>query len=75
MTKTVNIAPTWRAALCHIVPAALAGHDNREGREAALDVLEDAASKLDLFQRFVDSDDRVLRMLQDFVAGKEVADR
>jgi len=29
-------------------------------------VLEDAASKLDLLSRFIDSDDRVLRMLQDF---------
>jgi hypothetical protein len=62
MSNTVNIAPTWHAALCHIVPAAI----ENGGRDAAIEVLEDAASKLDLLSRFIDSDDRVLRMLQDF---------
>jgi hypothetical protein len=66
MTEYINIAPTWHAALCHIVPAALAGHDGREAREAAIEVLEDAANKLDMLSRFIDSDDRVLRMFQDF---------
>ena len=62
MSNTVNIAPTWHAALCHIVPAAI----ENGGRDSAIEVLEDAASKLDLLSRFIDSDDRVLRMLQEF---------
>lgn len=60
--QTVNIAPTWHAALVHIVPMAF----ENGGRDAAIPVLEDAARKLDLLSRFIDSDDRVLRMFQDF---------
>ena len=57
--------PTWHAVLVKIVPALLK-HGTRRGQDDALDTLREAARKLEMFQRFVDSDDRVLRMLQDF---------
>ena len=62
MTDTVNLTPTWHAALVHIVPMAF----ENGGRDAAIPVLEDAARKLDLLSRWIDSDDRALRMFQDF---------
>jgi|DEB0MinimDraft_10_1074344.scaffolds.fasta_scaffold552019_1 hypothetical protein len=65
MTEYIDLTPTWEAVLTRIVPAGLA-HGNRDGREAAMAALLDAARKLDMLQRFIDSDDRVLRMLQDF---------
>ena len=61
----IDLTPTWTAVLTYIVPI---GFDNgdAESRRLALDTLRDAARKLDMLQRFIDSDDRVLRMLQDF---------
>lgn len=66
MTKdNFEIKLTWTAALTIYVPI---GFDNgdAESRTLALETLQDAAQKLEMFQRFIDSDDRVLRMLQDF---------
>lgn len=62
---TFKIEITWTAALTYFVPI---GFDNgdAESRTLALDTLQDAAKKLEMFKRFIDSDDRVLQMLQDF---------
>ena len=65
MSDTLNITPTWDAVLVQIVPALLT-NGNRDAYDGGIAALKDAARKLDMLQRFVDSDDRVLRMLQEF---------
>lgn len=62
---TIDLTPTWHAVLVQIVPALLK-HGTPEGQDGAIDTLRDAARKLDLLSRWIDSDDRALRMFQDF---------
>jgi hypothetical protein len=65
VNDTIDLTPTWESVLTRIVPLGLA-HGNHDGREAAMAALLDAARKLDMLSRFIDSDDRVLRLLQEF---------
>jgi hypothetical protein len=60
--NTIDITPSWTRALVRI---AIEG-STPESRNAAAEILDDAFRKLEMLQRFVDSDDRVLRMLQEF---------
>ena len=65
MTDTIDITPTWDAVLVTIVPALLT-NGNRDSYDGGIAALKDAARKLDLLSRFIDSDDRALRMFQEF---------
>jgi hypothetical protein len=60
--ESINIVPSWHAALVQIVPMAL----ENGGREAAIEVLEDAASKLELLSSFINSDPEIVRKYKEF---------
>jgi hypothetical protein len=61
--ESINIIPSWHAALCHIVPAAI----ESGGRDAAMGVLEDAADKLERLSSFINSDPEIVRKYKEFI--------
>jgi len=67
MEFKVDLTPSWNMVLCGLVPRLLE-NSTREGRLDALELLKEAADKLDLLSAFVDENDEVLFMLQRFQA-------
>lgn len=60
--ESINIIPSWHAALVQIVPMAL----ENGGRESAIAVLEDAADKLERLSSFINSDPEIVRKYKEF---------
>ena len=67
MEFKVDLTPSWNMVLCGLVPRLLE-NGTREGRRDALELLKEAADKLDMMSALVKENHEVLLMLNRFQA-------